>query len=343
MFTVQNPPRVRVGLTLFTAGIVGMARIAGIACLAGFVACSSDGSSSTPSGAADASGSAGGSTGTGGSGGSSGSGAGGATNTGGSAGTGSGGSGNGGSGAGGSSGSGGSGAGDARSGGATDTGGASTDGPRADGASGAGDAPSGDGAPAMGAMSFFVSSRPAGNGGDLGGLKGADKTCEDLAKAVNARRQKWVAYLSAKDGGNGMPVNAVDRIGKGPWYNQKGDVLAPNLAALHPTVDAVMNRAGYIAVKPADGLFLDEKGARVPSNQHDILTGSKPDGTLHASTCMDWTSSAMNAKAMLGHSDTPAQTMFSPSWNSAHESQGCAAAQLVPTGGNGRIYCFATD
>jgi hypothetical protein len=230
--------------------------------------------------------------------------------------------------------------------GASGSGGASMDAARpADAASASGsDARSGDGAAAGGnAMSFFVSSKSAGEGGNLGGLKGADKTCEDLAKAVNAKRQKWVAYLSAKDGGNGMPMNARDRIGKGPWYNQKGEMFAESLEKLHPTINPAMMRAAYIAAKPADALFLDEKGARVPGNQHDILTGTKADGSFDASTCMDWTSSAMNAKGMLGHSDTPGNMQFSPSWNAAHESSGCAPNQLVSTGGNGRIYCFATD
>lgn len=294
--------------------------------LAGTMSCGSDskGLKNTPDADPSSGAGSGGSTGSGGA-----VGAGGAMNAG-RGGSGSGGSGSGGAvvGAGGSTGAGGN----TGSGGSDGGRPAGTDGGSADRA-----ASSGDGASAaVGVMSFFVTSKGAGNGGNLGGLKGADKVCEELAQGVMAKKAKWAAYLSATG------VNAKDRIGKGPWYNQKGQVFAESLEKLHTTVSPMM-RAAYIAAKPADELFLDEKGAKIPGNQHDILTGSKADGTLAAATCEDWTSADAGKKAAVGHSDTPGNVMFSPSWNAAHESSGCTPMALVSTGGNGRIYCFATD
>ncbi len=193
-------------------------------------------------------------------------------------------------------------------------------------------------------MSFFVSSVPPSGTGDLGGLAGADAHCKKLATLAVAVRKNWVAYVSVEAGS----VNAKDRIGSGPWYNQKEAVFAASLSALHalPAIvaDDIPSRNAYIAAKPADSLFMDEKGAAVPGNRHDILTGSNPDGTLMAGkTCSDWTSNASQDMARLGHSDTPGTTMYSPSWNSAHDSSGCSMPNLVSTGGEGRIYCFATD
>ena len=208
----------------------------------------------------------------------------------------------------------------------------------------AGSSGSGGSAGGSNAMSFFVSSTPVSGTGDLGGLAGADQHCLTLAQAAGSTKTQWFAYLSASDGGNGSPVHAKDRIGSGPWYNANGEVFSTDLTALHPTVDPAQDRAGYIAVKPADALFMDETGAAVPGNEHDILTGTNADGTLFAGrTCDDWTSAANNESAQVGHSDTPGNTQFSPSWNSAHESESCTEQGLIARGGNGRIYCFATD
>jgi hypothetical protein len=194
------------------------------------------------------------------------------------------------------------------------------------------------------AMSFFVSSTPVSKTGNLGGLAGADAHCQKLAQVVGSTKTKWVAYLSVEDGGNGSPVHAKERIGAGPWYNQKLEVFSPNLTALHPTIDPAVDRPGYIKVKPADALFMDETGANVPGPQHDILTGTAADGTVKTgATCDDWTSAAGNRIGQVGHSDTPSSTNFSPSWNSAHESQSCSESGLIARGGNGRIYCFAAD
>jgi hypothetical protein len=210
------------------------------------------------------------------------------------------------------------------------------------GASGGGGGGAGGGGANGTKMSFFVTSEPLNGTGKLGGLAGADAHCKALATAANAVRTQWVAYLSVTG------TNAADRIGAGPWYNYEEQVFAANQAALHElpaiTANDTAGRDGYIAAKPADALFMDEKGMAVPSGVHDILTGSNPDGTPAAgSTCMDWTSDSADDVAILGHSDTPANTQYSPSWNAAHASNGCDAESLVATGGEGRLYCFATD
>jgi hypothetical protein len=231
-----------------------------------------------------------------------------------------------------SSGAGGGGGGAAAGGGAGNAGGGA-------GGGGAG----GSGGSANGTeMSFFVTSEPLNGTGKLGGLAGADAHCKALATAAGAKRTQWVAYLSVAG------THAKDRIQAGPWYNQKKEVFAANQAALHAlpaiTQGSMASRDAYIEAKPDDALFMDEKGMAVPAAQHDILTGSNPDGTLLAgSTCMDWTSDSADDMAMLGHSDTPGSTQYSPSWNAAHESSGCDAPSLVSTGGEGRLYCFATD
>jgi hypothetical protein len=191
-------------------------------------------------------------------------------------------------------------------------------------------------------MSFFVSSQTSKTG-NLGGLKMADQRCQTLASAVGLGAKTWRAYLSADSDpdSNNMPVNARDRIGKGPWYNQKGVMLAANLEELH-------QRKG-----DAD-LFLDEKGGKIngqwkgsPSpNEHDILTGSKADGTLLAGqTCSNWTSESASMKAGVGHSDglgpNAATTGTYTSWNGSHTNGGCN--DTAPAGGAGRIYCFLVN
>ena len=193
-----------------------------------------------------------------------------------------------------------------------------------------------------GGMSFFVSSAGSGKGGNLGGLEGADKICKTLAEGVGAGGKTWRAYLSTQGPG---AVNARDRIGTGPWVNAKGVVIAKDLAELHG--------ANHLTKQTA----LTEKGEVVNGrgdtpNMHDILTGSKPDGTAFGPeadrTCANWTSSGMGA-AMVGHSDRTGLDESAPmkSWNSSHPSRGpgggCTQDDLRSTGGNGFIYCFAAD
>jgi len=194
-------------------------------------------------------------------------------------------------------------------------------------------------------VGFFVTSTTSVTG-NLGGLGGADFTCQRLAAAAGHRGRAWRAYLSVeRDSSNGnQPTNARDRIGTGPWYNANGLLVANNVAELH-------SRRGDAAV------FVDERGQRVngqwpgsPSpNEHDILTGSTAEGTvIPGETCGDWTSTAATGVSRrVGHSDglggggsttvTPTNNVVS--WNSAHTSAGCA--NTAPGGGAGRFYCFA--
>jgi hypothetical protein len=181
-------------------------------------------------------------------------------------------------------------------------------------------------------MSFFVTSVGSGaNGGNLGGLDGADAMCEDLADAVGAGDKTWRAYLSTDT------VNARDRIGSGPWFNQAGDLIAESVADLH---------AEGTVFNGAPNLILDENGENAPGPEHDILTGTNADGTAAAGlNCANWTSNdaALTENPRVGHSDIPGNPEFSPSWNAAHESLNCSEAGLDQRGGAGRLYCFAEN
>jgi hypothetical protein len=190
-------------------------------------------------------------------------------------------------------------------------------------------------------MSFFVTSAGSGNGANLGGLAGADKICQTQAAAAGAGSKTWHAYLSVK-AANGQPaVNAKDRIGNGPWYNAKGVMIAKSVADLHSDANNLKKDTA-----------LTEKGTVVNGvgdtpNQHDILTGSQADGTLQPgddTTCTNWTSNSDGSgSAQLGHADRMGRGATASSWNSAHPSRGCSQPNLVATGGNGYLYCFATN
>ncbi len=193
-------------------------------------------------------------------------------------------------------------------------------------------------------MSFFVTSTGAGNGANLGGLEGADKHCQTLATAAGSTKT-WHAYLSTQAEGGKAAVNARDRIGAGPWVNTKGMKVADNVAHLHgDTLDQARlgNNLSRTTVMTEKGETV--KGAGDTPNQHDILTGSKPDGTAFPAgedrTCKNWTSGA-DGTAMLGHFDRTGGG--NTSWNSAHPSKGCSQPNLVATGGAGLLYCFATN
>lgn len=194
-------------------------------------------------------------------------------------------------------------------------------------------------------MTFFVTSSGPGKGADLGRLEGADAQCQKLALAGGAGSKTWRAYLSTQAADGKPAVNARDRIGKGPWQNAKGVEIAKDVADLHS--------ANKISKETA----LTEKGEIVNGygdqpNRHDILTGSQSDGTAFAGpddrTCKNWTSSTQGA-AMLGHSDIngPATNPTVKSWNTAHPSRGpdggCSQADLKSTGGDGLLYCFASN
>ena len=193
-------------------------------------------------------------------------------------------------------------------------------------------------------MSFFVTSANPGKGGDLGGLAGADRFCQSLATSAGAGDRTWRAYLSTEAMDGQPAVNARDRIGAGPWTNAKGVVVATSVADLH-------GANAKVGKDPS----LTEKGDVVsgfgdPVNRHDILTGSRPDGTLAMpapgkdTTCGNWTRSE-GGSAMVGHHDhkgTNPDPVANASWNSSHGTRGCSIDQLKASGSAGLMYCFAT-
>jgi hypothetical protein len=186
-------------------------------------------------------------------------------------------------------------------------------------------------------MSFFITSAGSGDGANLGGLAGADKHCQTLAAAAGAGAKQWRAYLSAT---GTPPVHARDRIGRGPWTNAKGVVVATSVADLH----SENNKLGKEGSLTEKGAVVNGRGDT--PNTHDILTGSNMDGTLATgdkdTTCANWTSNAAGS-AMMGHHDKQGGGANPNSWNSAHGSGGCSQASLVKTGGAGLFYCFATN
>jgi hypothetical protein len=190
-------------------------------------------------------------------------------------------------------------------------------------------------------MTFFVTSTGTGKGADLGGLAGADRHCQTLAAGAGAGSRTWRAYLSAGGEGGQAAVNARDRIGRGPWQNAKGEVIARDVEDLHG--------ANRISKQTA----LTEKGEPVNGrgdtpNMHDILTGSQADGRAFAGgedrTCGNWTKSG-EGSAMLGHHDRIGlrDDDASRSWNASHPSRGCGQDALRATGGAGLLYCFAAE
>ena len=191
------------------------------------------------------------------------------------------------------------------------------------------------------AMTFFVTSTGSGKGADFGGLGGADKHCQTLAAAVGAGKHTWRAYLSASPTGTLPAVDARDRIGKGPWQNAKGVVIARDVAELHGK-----NNLDKKTALTENGDIVNGRGDT--PNKHDILTGSKPDGTAFTGseemTCGNWTKSGEGV-AMVGHHDR--MGLGAPeaarSWNSSHPSQGCSDEGLKSTGGAGLLYCFAVN
>src|SRR2546430_6149729 len=194
--------------------------------------------------------------------------------------------------------------------------------------------------------SFFLTSNGPGKGGDLGGIAGADRHCQSLAQTAGAGAKTWRAYLSAQAADGKPAVNAKDRIGKGPWQNAKGTVIAKDVADLHSASNNLSKQTA-----------LSEKGEVINGrgdtpNRHDVLTGSQPDGTAFAGgddrTCKELTSSTRGV-AMVGHSDRMGlrDDDASKSWNSSHSSRGpdggCSQADLKSTGGGGVFYCFAGE
>lgn len=195
-------------------------------------------------------------------------------------------------------------------------------------------------------MSFFVTSVGSGDGGNLGGLAGADRHCQMLAESVGAGDRVWRAYLSLTH--PSLTINARDRIGAGPWYNQQGIMIARDVDDLHSDNANITNETA-----------LTERGGTINGegrpNRHDMLTGSQPDGRAwpfplmdllnfesHNLTCSNWTSNAEDGRAIVGHVDRGGSVGYSP-WNAAHPTNGCSQENLAGTGGAGLFYCFATD
>ncbi len=191
-------------------------------------------------------------------------------------------------------------------------------------------------------MSFFITSTGPGRGADLGGVEGADRHCQSLASVAGAGSRTWRAYLSTQGSTISDPkvVHARDRIGAGPWHNAKGVRIARDVADLHSAAN-INKETG-----------LDERGRPINDrtmkpNKHDMLTGSRPDGTAYAAgydyTCGNWTKSGTDGSAMVGHHDRagPLDHPWAVSWNSSHQSRGCGQDNLRGTGGDGLFYCFA--
>jgi hypothetical protein len=185
-----------------------------------------------------------------------------------------------------------------------------------------------------------VTSAGSGKGADLGGLEGADQLCRTLAGTVDAAgNRQWRAYLSTQ---GADAVNARDRIGRGPWQNAKGVVVARSVDELHGnnnlTKETTLNEKGGLV-----------NGRSEKPNTHDMLTGSRPDGTTFAGapfpdmTCGNWTKDGTDGSAMTGHHDRagPIETSWATSWNSSHPTLGCSLERIRPTGGDGLFYCFA--
>ena len=192
-------------------------------------------------------------------------------------------------------------------------------------------------------MTFFITSAGPGKGADLGGVAGADAHCQTLAKAAGAGNRTWHAYLSTQQSGGVKAVNARDRIGKGPWYNAKGELIARNLDELH---DPDLNKIGRQSGLDEMGRTVNARGDK--PNKHDILTGSDSQGRAHVvsedTTCRNWTSSRTEDHAQLGHFDRSGNQSraIDKSWNMAHPSRGCTQDNLRSSGGDGLFYCFAT-
>ena len=188
---------------------------------------------------------------------------------------------------------------------------------------------------------FFVTSRGVGKGGDLGGLAGADAHCQALAAAEGSGDHTWRAYLSTVATATEQAINARDRLGSGPWYNADGLLIAPNIEQLHSAENKMTKDTAVTErLDPVNGV------GDTPV-MHDIMTGSRPDGTAFEAdgrdlTCRNWTSSG-GGGAQVGHHDRKGDGEGADSWNSAHPSEGCGQQDLERSGGAGLFYCFAAD
>lgn len=189
-------------------------------------------------------------------------------------------------------------------------------------------------------MGFFITSRGIGDGGNLGGLAGADAHCQALATEAGSGHRTWHAYLSTQ-GPNA--VNARDRIGSGPWANAKGVVMATSVENLHYD----NSNFNWIHTRDENG---HQFASRIDGNpnftEHDALTGTQIDGTAFPpgqdQTCNNWTSND-EGSARVGHADRYSFSDPGSPWNSSHGTPGCTQQALVQVGGAGLLYCFAID
>ena len=191
-------------------------------------------------------------------------------------------------------------------------------------------------------MSFFITSIGKGDGANLGGLDGADAHCQALAKAAGSAQTNWRAYLSTLGAGGDAGINARDRVGKGPWKNAKGVVVAASVDDLHSASNK-LTKENSVSEK---GEAVMGRGDAV--NKHDILTGSDPAGMYSTAggdtTCGNWTKNA-EGSAIVGHHDRAGlkPTRHMESWNSSHGTRSCSQADLRATGGDGLFYCFTAN
>lgn len=193
-------------------------------------------------------------------------------------------------------------------------------------------------------MTFFITSSPGPDGANLGGIEGADRHCQALATKAGAGAKTWRAYLSQQAMDGKPAINAKDRIGKGPWANAFGTVIANNVADLH---DSYKNRINTETGMTETGKLVMSRLFLI--NQHDILTGTMEDGTAPPAgkdmTCGNWTKGGDEGAAMVGHHDRMGLRDDAPSrsWNASHPSRGCSMPRLRQSGGGALFYCFAAN
>jgi hypothetical protein len=221
-------------------------------------------------------------------------------------------------------------------------------------------------------FSFFITSLVAmqrlsksqnGFGGDLrygtaDGLTGADKICTEVAESQRpgAGAKGWHAFLSASKGADGMPVNAIDRIGNGPWYDFMGRLVAMNKAALMNTRPMGADPAILNDLPNEFGIPNHRPDLTKPAvDNHHVLTGSDTSGKFYSanSTCKDWTALTNAGRPRIGFSWIAGGRNH---WISGQDEGGCGAGVNVAEsggsdpsnpivgsgGGYGGIYCFAS-
>jgi hypothetical protein len=225
-------------------------------------------------------------------------------------------------------------------------------------------APPGGPRPRPHPMTFFITSVGLPGGANLHGLAGADAHCTDLARNATGDKTTytWHAYLSTQERPRQPAINARDRIGKGPWYNAQGIMIAKDVEDLHSSPDKVQpqvvlnefGQQGTGAGAPSDPH--DQSWAYMETHaysiRHEILTGSQPDGRAfppeHDHTCNNWTSedegnSPLRARTNTGPGAEIGQPEPGSVWNSHGISGGCSHEALARSHGAGLFYCFAIN